>query len=356
MTHGCSPSFSPARTVQTPHRRASTRRRVLAAAVLALIVMAGALVPAQMDLRQAAGVPLPANDLPAGTVSVRVVRESFANNLKDVDVTFLVDGQPSRARTDEGGRAQLTGLRQGATVKVSAEVNGERLDSQQTTIASTGIRFVLVAGLGGSPGTAAPPAPAAKGSVFLGPESRIVLDYSDERLNVYYVLHVVNPAASPVDIGGPLIVELPDGARGASKLEGSAEQATVNGPRVTITGPFAPGTTTANIGFELPFGGSTARLEQQWPAEARQMTVFLLKSGDIDIQSPQISNKRTATEQGQPLVVGLIPALPAGRSLEVDITGLPHHATWPRNLALALGGLLTLAGIWVAVFPGRSAA
>jgi hypothetical protein len=195
-----------------------------------------------------------------------------------------------------------------------------------------------------------------KGSVFLGPESRIVADYSDERLNIYYVLHIVNQASSPVDIGGPVIVDLPEGARGAAPLEGSSAQATVNGPRVTVTGPFAPGSTTVNIGFELPFSGPTARLEQSWPAEARQMTVFLLKSGDIDINSPQITNKQSATEQGQPLVVGLIPALPAGASLQLDITGLPHHAVWPRNLALALGGLLTLAGIAAAVFPKRRAA
>jgi hypothetical protein len=302
-----------------------------------------------MDLRQAAGVPLPASDLPAGTVSVRVVRESFANNLPNVTVTFLVDGQPSTSTTDASGRAQIEGVPVGAKVRVSAEVAGERLDSQETAIGSTGVRFVLVAGLG----AAAPPTPAVPGQVFLGPESRIIADYGDERLNIYYVLQIVNPGQAPVDIGGPLIIDLPDGARGAGAIEGSSPQATVNGPRVTVTGPFAPGATTVSIGFELPFGGDTARLEQAWPAEARQTTVFLLKNGDVDLESPMITSKQSTTEGGQPLIVGLIPSLPAGQALRLDITGLPHHAVWPRNLALGLGGALTALGIWAAIFPGR---
>src|SRR5688500_11591301 len=80
----------------------------------------------QMDVRQASGVPLPASDMPAGTVSVRVVRDSFANNLSGVDVVFSVNGRPTTIRTDASGRAQIDGLAPGSRVSASATVDGKR--------------------------------------------------------------------------------------------------------------------------------------------------------------------------------------------------------------------------------------
>ena len=336
--------------------RAAVRAVCQLAALLAAILAA---VPAaaqpQMDLRQASGVPLPASDLPPGTVSVRVVRGSFANNLSGVEVVFTINGQPRTVRTDQGGRAQISGLSPGDRLSAAATVDGERLVTQATTIADAGLRFVLVAGgeSGGSDGaTEAPAADAVAGSVSFGPESRIVLDYSDERLSVYYVLQIVNPASAPVSLDGPITIELPEGARGAAVIEGTTASATANGPRVTVTGPFAPGTSNVNAAFELPFSGDTATLEQEWPVPLQRLTVFALQSGEIDLQSQQFTSKQATAEQGQPLVVGFVPALPAGQTLSVEVTGLPHHAVWPRNTALTLGGLIAALGIWAAVVPG----
>jgi hypothetical protein len=303
----------------------------------------------QMDLRRASGVPLPASDIPAGTVSVRVVRDSFANNLSGVDVVFSVDDRPTAVTTDASGRAQIAGLAPGVRVRARATVDDQLLESQEVTIGSTGIRFVLVAG--GAAGAAPREAPASRGTVSLGPESRVVAEYSNERLNIYYVMQVVNTASSPVDIGGPLAIDLPQGARGGTVIEGTTGKATVNGARLIVTGPFQPGSTSVNVAFELPFSGATARLEQQWPVDLQRLTMFALKTGDLDLDSPQFASKQLTDEQGQPLVVGYVNALPAGRSLSVTISGLPHEAVWPRNTALALGGFLTLAGIWAAVVP-----
>ena len=312
--------------------------------------------PQGMDLRQASGVPLPASDLPSGTVSVRVVRDSFANNLVGVDVVFTVNGQPRTVTTDAAGRAQISGLSVGDRVSAAATVDREELVTQATTLGNTGLRFVLVAG-GSEPAstgeepTSAPTA-AAPGSVSFGPESRIVLEYSDERLNVYYVLQILNSAAVPVSLDGPIIIELPEGARGAAVIEGTTASATANGPRVTVTGPFASGASNVNAAFELPFSGDTARLEQEWPIPVQRLTVFTVQSGELDLQSQQFTSKQTTVEQGQPLVVGFVPALPAGQVLSLDVTGLPHHAVWPRNTALTLGGLIAALGIWAAVVPG----
>ena len=66
----------------------------------------------------------------------------------------------------------------------------------------------------------------------------------------------MNNARTPIDIGGPLQIDLPTGAAGGAVLEGSSPQATVRGERVTIVGPFPPGKTDVQIGFSLPNAGA----------------------------------------------------------------------------------------------------
>jgi hypothetical protein len=325
---------------------------------LALLLIGPALAAAQpqgMDLRQASGVPLPAADLPAGTVSVRVVRGSFANNLTDVDVIFTVDGRTTTVKTDAGGRAQIDGLPAGATVSAVARVDGQELVSQASTIGTSGIRYVLVAAdpeAAGAGSAASGPAQAAvPGTVSLGPDTRVLADVNDERLTIYYVLHLSNASGGPVETGGPIVFDLPAGARGAQSIEGTTGQVTVAGERVSVLGPFAPGTTNVNLAFELPFSGSTAVLEQAWPIAAERLTVFAVQSGEMDLQSTQLVSKQSTVDQGQPLVIGYVSALPADHPLRVEISGLPHHAQWPRQTALALGGGLLVLGLWAAIVP-----
>ena len=326
--------------------------RLLRMVALAAVVwtMATPAAWAQMDLSQAAGVPLPASDLPAGTVSVRVVRGSFANNLAGETVVFLVNGEERSQVTDDSGRAQIEGLAPGTRLRASATVGGERLETQDVVVGDSGIRFVLVASDAG----AATPASAAAvpGSVYLGPDSRIVFDYSNELLNVYYVVHVINPGQAPVDLGGPLVIDLPTEARSATAMDGMTSQATIADARVTVRGPFAPGRTDVNLAFTLPFSGDSAYLEQAWPTEARPFTVFALKTGDMDLDSPQLENKQDTQQEGQPLVVGRTTALNPGQVLTLEVTGLPHRATWPRNVALGAASLVCLAGLWAAFGPG----
>jgi hypothetical protein len=308
-----------------------------------------------MDLKQASGVPLPAGDLPAGTISVRVIRGSFANNLVGVDVRFVIDGKATTVKTVDGGRAQVSGLTRGARVKASATVGKETLETQEITVADGGVRFVLVATDDSAPAaSAAAPVSAAPipGQVTFGPESRIVADYADERLNIYYAIQVVNPAAAPVDTGGPIVLVLPSAAKGASLMDGASPQASVSGARVTVLGPFAPGITAINVAYEMPYSGPTAHIEQRWPVAAQSVSVFALKTGDIDLASPQLTAKQSSVQQGQALVMGLLPAVPAGQVLALDITGLPHHDIWPRYVALGAAGFIASIGLWAAFIPG----
>jgi hypothetical protein len=194
------------------------------------------------------------------------------------------------------------------------------------------------------------------GSVTFSESSRVVAEYSDERLNIYYALQIVNAAASPVDTGSPLIIELPDSARGATIIQGNTAKATANGDHITVVGPFAPGTTNVNIGFELPFSGDGAELTQKWPFNMPATSFFALPGQDaphMDASSRVFSAKQSTTEQGVPVIVAAINAIPKGETLAIRISGLPHHSMWPRNTALGLGGVLALAGIVAAIVPVR---
>ena len=310
---------------------------------------------AQMpDPKAMSGSVLPVSDIPVGTVTARVIRGGFDQNVVGQDVEFTIDGAVRRLKTDASGRATVSGLKRGSRVKAVAVVNGERLESQDAVVADSGLRIILVAT---DPAAAArdienkalAAGPPVKGMVVLGGESRVVAQFSNDRLHLFYFMDVVNGARTPVDIGGPLVFDLPRSARGAAVMEDSTRQATANGPRVTVTGPFAPGTTPVRIAYELPYGGPTVRLEQRWPAALQETTVIVSKVGAMDVASPQLAQKHTRDENGQSFILGIGPAIAAGQPLVLDITGLPHHARWPRNLALALAGAIMAVGVWAAV-------
>jgi hypothetical protein len=328
---------------------------------LALFLVA-AQAAAQMDLRQVSGQPLPSPDVPVGTVTVRVIRGSVTNNVVGQAVDVMVDGSKRTLTTDQNGRVQVSGLRPGTQVKAVAVVNGERVESKEFAIGGTGIRVMLVASdpnapAAGAPGPAAPAGSVQKGAVAFGPESRVVAEMAEDRLNVYYLMDVVNGATAPVDIGGPLTLELPAEARAASLLADSTKQATVNGTHVIVLGPFAPGATKVRVGFELPTSGGVAHIASPIPAALPQVIVIVAQTGGLDLVSPQLTAKRELTDEGQRILVGTGPSLQAGQTLQVDITGVPHAAVWPRYLALTLAGSIMIAGIWAAAAgqPARAA-
>lgn len=325
--------------------------RVAAGLVLSLVVVAPAAGQINMpNPKEISGVPLPAADLAAGSVSVRVIRGGFDKNVPNQPVVFTIDGTPRTISTDAQGRAQVDGLKAGAIVSASTVVDGATIGSQTVTLAGSGIRFVLVAV---DPDMAAREAEdkrlaasaAVPGTVVFGPESRIVIEPGDETVTVFYVLDVINSARTPVDIGGPLMFQLPTGARGAGLLEGATPQAKILGPKVTVLGPFAPGTTSVQLGFELATGADTKTIRQTWPVSMPEGTIVLQKTGREDLVSTQVSSKSETTSNGQQVIFGRTAAVPAGGTFEVEVTGLAHHARWPRYLGLSLALGFVLVGL-----------
>ena len=90
-------------------------KRVLAVALLAL-----APPTANAQISAAIGKPLPSSDLPAGTVSVRIVAGTPASPVIGTDVTLVVNGASRVARTDTAGRVFFKDLPAGATVQAKA--------------------------------------------------------------------------------------------------------------------------------------------------------------------------------------------------------------------------------------------
>ncbi len=310
-----------------------------------------------------AGAPLPAPELADATITVRVLRERMGNNVEGQAVALRVGGSSRTATTDAQGRAQFEGLAAGTLVQASATVDGELLTSQEFSVpARGGVRVALIAGLQrvaeaekAAAATAASE-PARPGVVEFGPESRIIFEFQNDTLTVFYLLEVVNNARTPIDIGGPILMELPTGASGVSMLQGSSPTASVRGDMLTITGPFAPGKTSAQLGFSLPQAGAATTVQQKWPVALGELFVAAEKMDGMQLSSPQLTDTREMNSDGQVFIMGTGGRLNAGDTLVLNLSGMPAHSQWPRDVALAAAALVFGVGIWMALSPAAARA
>lgn len=349
--------------------RAAASRQPAAGAAFILVAALGALlsantVQAQMggtgggagmpDAKAMSGIARPSETVPTGSVSVRLVRGQIFNLVTDHPVEFVIDGKRQTVKTDATGHAVASGLRAGATVRAEATLDGERLESQEFQVPQQGgVVLMLVA----SDKTAQQQMAkdAVPGTVVLGSQSRAVLEFDDEVLQVFYLLDIVNNGSAPVKTSAPLVFQMPDAAQNTSIIEGSSPAAKAKGRQVIVTGPFAPGTTSVQVGFQLPPGHS-ASLRLPLPVDYLQPTVIAEKAGGtMTVDSPQLPSRREAADSGKLYVMAAGPGLKAGQTFEFEVTGIPSHPTWPRNVALALAGLLLAGGAWASwVRRGRS--
>ena len=308
------------------------------------------------------GRAIPAPELANGMVTVRVVREAIGNNAPGQQVSVTVGGATRSATTDAQGRAEFTGLPSGGTNAIAeVTVDGEKLVSQPFAVpTSGGLRVILVAGIAKAAErkkqeeAAAAAEPPTKGIVIFGGNSRVLMQFNNDALDVYYILEIVNSARTRVDFGAPLVIELPPGANGATALEGSSKLATVSEDRITITGPLPSGTTMLQAAFRMPYDDANLTLTQKWPAAFQQMIVGVQKVGNLQVASPQLNEtNEVRTESGDLFVLGNGPALPAGGTLTLNVSGLPYHSKMPRRVALALAGGVLALGAWLAFSARR---
>ena len=326
--------------------------------VTAVLIIAGTAGAQDMpDPSLIHGRAIPASDMPDGVVTVRVVREAIGNNIAGQQVQLTVSGRTRTATTDEQGRAEFTNLPRGEEARAEATVDGEQMTSQPFRVpTSGGLRVILVAGIAKAAerkkmdAAAAAAGPAVKGVVVFGGNTRVLMQFREDSLEIYYVLEILNTARARVDIGAPLTIDFPKGAQGATALEGSSPAAEVSPNRVVIKGPFASGTTLVQVAYRMPYDTSDLTLEQTWPAALPQVTVGVEKVNNLSISSPQFTSAQDVTaEAGAVFVLGRGPALPAGGKTVVTLSNLPVHSSVPRYVALSLAGLLAAVGVWLAV-------
>lgn len=334
------------------------------ARILALYVVAAGLLGGGVTAASAQDMPdpslihgkaLPAAELPVGTVTVRVVREAIGNNITGQQVRVTVNGTAHTTTTDSLGRAEFRGLPSGSEGRAESTVDGEQLVSDPFGVPTTGgLRVILVAGIARAAErrkqeeASELAAPAVKGVVVFGGNTRIVTEFQDDTLRVFYQLDIINSARSRVDIGGPLILDLPELASSAATLGAPTKQASVSGTRLTVTGPFNPGTTTVEVGFQLRYSGSEVAITQTWPLALQQWIVGVEKSGALTLASPQIElGADRAMEDGSVFVVANGKPLQAGSTTTIHLANLPSHSRVAADVAIAIAlGLIGL-GVWL---------
>ena len=325
-------------------------------AVLAILALLAAPAAAQVpsasgarmpDAKAMSGVPLPTGDLPAGTMTVRVVQGAMDKPI--AGITVEITGGVRR-ETGADGRAEFSGLPLGSTVKATAVVGSEKLESQDIRLPSNGgIRVALVATDPELEKRAAEDrrlaeGPAQRGTVVIGGESRFVFELGDGGLNVFNLFQIVNTARVPVDTGGPIVFDLPAAAEHTAMLEGSSDRAVAIGKRIEVQGPFTPGTTMVQFAYTMPYSSDRVTVRQVMPAQLAQLTVIVQKVGNTHVVSPQMTQHGEREAGGQRYILGQGPAVAAGTAVEFNFSGLPNAPAWPRNVALFLGVSILIAG------------
>jgi hypothetical protein len=307
------------------------------------------------DPKQMSGIPRPVDDLPKGSISVRLIRGSLSNNIAGHPVELRVGAKVLTVKTDENGRAQFDNLTAGATVKATAVVDGERLESQEFPAPGTGgIRLMLVATDTTKGPATTPEAAAISGQVVIGDQSRLVFEPGDDGVQLFYLLDIANNARAPVNPPTPFVFDLPSDATGMTLMEGSSPSASVKGTRVTVQGPFAPGHTFVQIACELPLGNGEVSLAQIFPATLEQVAVVVKKVGATLLSSPQVAQQRELPADGEVFIAGTGGAVAAGQPLSLTVSGYPHHSTAPRIIALTLAVVIIIVGVWAASRPDEN--
>ena len=322
-------------------------------AIAASILLAMGGVRAQMpDARQMSGIPLPSGDVPKGSVSIRVVRGSLDKPVTGNPVELRAGDRTQTVKTDQEGRALFSGIPPGLPVQASAVVDGERIESQPFSLPpEAGIRMVLAAGAGGVAATspmAGPPSAAVPGEVAFGGDSRVQIEFDDDLLEVFYLLELVNANPAPVNPRDEIVFELPVGAEQAAMLEGSSTQASVKGRIVSISGPFAPGTTPIQLAFSLAPAGPDRVLVQKFPIRWERAQAMVTRVGALNMSSPQFTQTSDMPGQNQAFLLGTGGAIVPGQEFSLALTGLPNRSHLGRYATIVIAVLVLGWGIFAA--------
>jgi hypothetical protein len=301
------------------------------------------------DPKQMSGIPRPDGQMTPGTVTVRLIRGDLSNNITGHPVELHVGDKVQTVKTDDQGRAEFSGLAPGTSASAVAVVDGERLESQTFSVQTQGgIRLMLVATDKEKERQKAEDAKLSPvtGQVVIGGDSRIVMEAGEETISVFYILEIINTARAPVNPTTPFVFDVPKASVSTTVLPGSSPLATSSGNHVRVAGPFPSGKTTVQVGLDLPLTDGAVSFSQSFPATLETFAVIARKSGDMKVSSPQIQQQQDTAVEGTPVIIGAGGTVAAGQPFSVNVSGLPHHSSTPRRVALTLAVAVILAGVW----------
>ena len=334
------------------------RTRIVTSILALQCCIVGAWAPAAAqvampDAAQMSGVPLPAPELPSGTVTIRLVRERMGNNVPGQEVALVTPDSRVTGVTDAQGRAEFTSVPPGTLVTAEATLDGETLRSGEFPVpARGGVRVALVAGVAKAAAAdaaaraAGAQEPARPGAVVFGGDTRIVLEFQDDKPTFFYLFSIVNNARTPVDPGKPLILDLPGDAEGASLVSGHAQIASMRDLRLTLTGPFPPGSSEYQVAFRMPLT-SQISLTQSFPAPVEGLLVAAEKVGALAVASAQLTAIREGTSGGEVFVMGTAGRVAEGQPVTLQFSGLPAPPVWPSRIANGIAlAFFTWAAWW----------
>ena len=324
-----------------------------------LVLLADGASAQMPDPRAMHGQAIPAGELPAGSVTVRVVRQSVGNNVAGVTVELHGAGPVRTAITAADGRAQFSGVPPGGAVHAIAVVDGERLESVAFEVPRAGgVRSILVAGLGLGTAGSTPPAPSAPppatprtdqpAGLTFGNNTRLAVEFQDDTITVFYLLEIVNPGAA-VTLPAPLAFTLPGDATGTTRLEGASPLVTVAGNEVSVAGTVPPGVTPVPIAFRFERWDARHTIEQRFPLPLSTLAVGVQRLAGVAVESPQATSVREASLSGQAFLIVTGPGLAANAPLQLTLAGLPHRSRLPLTMTLVLAALVAAAGVYLSV-------
>src|SRR5262249_20678651 len=172
-------------------------------------------------------------------------------------------------KTDDAGRAQFNDVPPGSTVKATADVDGEHLESREFPAPTRGgIRLMLVATDTSRPSKPAAQleTPAPTSAITIGTQSRVVIQPNDEVVEIFYLLDLSDDAPPPVNPPAAFVFDMRGGWGSASIMEGSSPQAKAKGTRVSVDAPLQPGHTFVQVACAMPGEGGTIDFIQTFPA------------------------------------------------------------------------------------------
>ncbi len=297
------------------------------------------------------GLGRPDKKVPPGTIIVKA-QDGDGKPLAGLDVTL---GQARageqqvrelKAKTDENGEATFTGLDAKPTSGYLAEIirDGTRY---------AGKPFRLSENMGSRVAIEVRPVTRDLSQLQIGPGSHFIFEINDDAVQVSEVLRVMNTGTSAVEVPGGLHLPLPDKAVSAQAGPQAPPSFHVNGHDAWWTGPLPPGDTELQIIYLLAYAGDRVEVKQRTPIALSDIAVVTEKIDGMEVSGHNARSEEREL-QGRKLVLYRGDGVPAGGTIELTITGLPHQSPLARYAA-GVVALLVFVGLLAYALTAPSA-